>query len=106
MSANASLQALEERLKAHGFSHAHAESIKDIRKGRLSEEEQRLYVRTISMLLRTADQDLSRLSALEMLDEVEELDLLTSHYSIAWAYTSSLSNDLAARIARSLGEDR
>lgn len=27
------------------------------------------------------------LFSLEMLDEVEELDLLTAHYSIAWAYS-------------------
>lgn len=45
LSANASLQALEDRLKAHGFSQALAEDIKSIRKNRLSGDEQRRFLK-------------------------------------------------------------
>ena len=39
-----------------------------------------------------------RLSKLEMLDEIEELDLLLSHYSVTWAYTQPDGMDFSQSI--------
>ncbi|KAL1756640.1 S-adenosyl-L-methionine-dependent methyltransferase [Schizophyllum commune] len=57
---------LPSRFSHHGFQHAHALTLKDIRQQYIEDEE------------------LERISHLEMLDEIEELELVLAHYAITW----------------------
>jgi len=57
---------LTNRFEALGFSQATARTLKEIRNSYIAEGE------------------LSRISQLEMLDEVEELDLVLAHYAVTW----------------------
>ncbi|KAL1746640.1 S-adenosyl-L-methionine-dependent methyltransferase [Schizophyllum fasciatum] len=57
---------LPTRFTQHGFQHSHALTLKDIRQQYVHEQE------------------LYRISQLEMLDEVEELELVLAHYAITW----------------------
>ncbi|KAF8070720.1 S-adenosyl-L-methionine-dependent methyltransferase [Lyophyllum atratum] len=60
------LEALPRRFLNTGFTTAHALTLREIR---------RTYI---------ASEELERLSTLEMLDEVEELDLVLEHYAVTW----------------------
>ncbi|CCL99248.1 uncharacterized protein FIBRA_01263 [Fibroporia radiculosa] len=57
---------LPTRFLQHGFTRAHALTLREIR---------RAYV---------APQEQERIAALEMLDEIEELELVLDHYAITW----------------------
>ncbi|KAI0691904.1 S-adenosyl-L-methionine-dependent methyltransferase [Cytidiella melzeri] len=57
---------LRTRFTKHGFSASQARTLRDIRRSFISSDE------------------LERISDLEMLDEVEELDLVLEHYAITW----------------------
>jgi len=57
---------LPERFTKHGFSSAYALTLREIRSSYIPMEE------------------LKRISKLEMLDEIEELELVLEHYAITW----------------------
>ncbi|KAK7691780.1 hypothetical protein QCA50_005183 [Cerrena zonata] len=57
---------LPQRFLRHSFNASHALTLREIRKSYIS------------------PQELERISHLEMLDEVEELDLVLEHYAITW----------------------
>ncbi|EIN06541.1 leucine carboxyl methyltransferase [Punctularia strigosozonata HHB-11173 SS5] len=65
-----SKQSLAARFLQHGFTGAHALTLRDVRY---------LYIDV---------RESERISKLEMLDEVEELDLVLDHYAITWGYSS------------------
>lgn len=60
------LASLPRRFTRHGFTTSHAMTLRDIRRSCISESE------------------LERISRLEMLDEIEELELVLEHYAITW----------------------
>ncbi|TFY80692.1 hypothetical protein EWM64_g3315 [Hericium alpestre] len=60
------IASLPERFRRLNFTEAHALTLKDIRRDHVDADE------------------LERLSTLELLDEVEELDLVLGHYAITW----------------------
>ncbi|KII95638.1 hypothetical protein PLICRDRAFT_98074 [Plicaturopsis crispa FD-325 SS-3] len=57
---------LPTRFTDHGFTYSSALTLRDIRRKSISED------------------DLERISTLEMLDEIEELELVLGHYAITW----------------------
>ncbi|KZS87292.1 leucine carboxyl methyltransferase [Sistotremastrum niveocremeum HHB9708] len=66
---SSALEAQLQRLFNGGIQSAQAMTLRTVRQKCISEEE------------------LSRISRLEMLDEVEELDLVLSHYVLTWGYS-------------------
>ncbi|KAJ8696982.1 carboxy methyl transferase for protein phosphatase 2A [Pleurotus ostreatus] len=60
------MQSLPKRFLQHGFRASHALSLRELRASHLGTTE------------------LERISKLEMLDEVEELELVLEHYAITW----------------------
>ncbi|KAK9899744.1 leucine carboxyl methyltransferase [Cystobasidium minutum MCA 4210] len=81
---NTTLQSVTERLQATGFRDADIRDVCKIRKEDLSKEE------------------MERLSRLEGLDEVEELDLLLSHYAIAWGFVQGTNGQLGKEFRMTL----
>jgi len=61
-----SAASLPGRFTRHGFTTAHALTLRDIRRDYIASEE------------------LERISQLEMLDEIEELELVLQHYAVTW----------------------
>lgn len=62
----ASVASLPTRFTRHGFTTSHAITLRDIRRSCVNQSE------------------LERISHLELLDEVEELDLVLEHYAVTW----------------------
>ncbi|QRV98029.1 leucine carboxyl methyltransferase [Ceratobasidium sp. AG-Ba] len=58
------------RFSANGLTHAKGRTLKDIRRENVP------------------DSELQRISRLEHLDEIEELELVLAHYSITWGYSN------------------
>jgi len=67
---NFSVSALKGNLEAAGFTHSKAEDVWMIRQKRIPKAE------------------LERVAKLELLDEIEELQLVLSHYAVAWGTNS------------------
>jgi len=74
--ASSSLSVQTDRLQKCGFQHAFARTVREIRKADVPASET------------------ERISKLEFLDEIEELDLLLSHYSVAWAYSQPVTGEV------------
>ncbi|KAI0821410.1 S-adenosyl-L-methionine-dependent methyltransferase [Irpex lacteus] len=64
----ANVASLPTRFAKHGFTSSQARTLRDIRRSFISSDE------------------LERVSDLEMLDEIEELELVLQHYAITWGY--------------------
>ncbi|KAL4079168.1 S-adenosyl-L-methionine-dependent methyltransferase [Scleroderma citrinum] len=71
------LQSLPERFSRHNFTTSKALTLREIREKHVAQSE------------------LERISTLEMLDEVEELNLVLEHYAITWGAKLNGSPDLA-----------
>lgn len=71
------LQSLPERFTRHNFTISKALTLREIREKYISQSE------------------VERISALEMLDEVEELNLVLEHYAITWGVKLDGSSDLS-----------
>jgi hypothetical protein len=82
------MQSLISRLQQIGFTHVAARDVCKIRKEDLPGPQ------------------MERLSRLEGLDEVEELDLLLSHYAIAWGHIQLGQNNLGPAFSMSLSSPR
>ncbi|KAG5637726.1 hypothetical protein H0H81_003436 [Sphagnurus paluster] len=65
------LEALSQRFLSTGFNTAHSETLREIRRTWIAPDE------------------LERLSMLEMLDEIEELELVLEHYAVSWGLAAS-----------------
>jgi len=76
-----SVESLPRRFLDTGFASAQALTLRDIRRRCISDEE------------------LDRVSRLEMLDETEELDLVLAHYAVSWGTLAS-GGDWGLKICR------
>lgn len=77
-----SLSSLPRRFLEHEFSAAHALTLREIRSAYIGREE---LERCVMPSTRVAlSLHYSRISHLEMLDEVEELELVLEHYAVTW----------------------
>ena len=74
---------LPGRFLRHGFTTSHAITLRDIRRSCISKSELERYGSSISLRDGVAE-SAHRISQLEMLDEVEELDLVLEHYAVTW----------------------
>ena len=75
------LDALKGRFHDVGFAHSDAVTLRDIRRRYLDAAE------------------VERVSQLELLDEVEELELVLSHYAVSWGMTRCVSWGLKERVS-------
>ncbi|EGO00823.1 hypothetical protein SERLA73DRAFT_105231 [Serpula lacrymans var. lacrymans S7.3] len=75
------ISSLPHRFLKHGFTTCHALSLREIR---------RHY---------TNHSELKRISSLEMLDEVEELNLVLEHYGITWGIKLPDASDAASNLS-------
>ncbi|GLB37712.1 putative leucine carboxyl methyltransferase [Lyophyllum shimeji] len=82
------IDALPRRFLNTGFTAARALTLREIRQSCISQEE------------------LGRLSTLEMLDEVEELDLVLEHYAVTWGLLLPANDEHAAWGGWGLREQR
>lgn len=74
------------RFTRHAFTAAQARTLRSIRKYAINSDELERYVHLHRILRWMPGSRYSRISQLEMLDEVEELDLVLEHYAITWGY--------------------
>lgn len=92
--ANMSLSRQVERLREIGFEKAFSRDVRQIRKKDIGTDEWQRYVPCVHSNIGATYISIAyfwnhnSLTQLEMLDEIEELDLLLSHYSITWGYTN------------------
>ena len=75
------LDALKKRFYDVGFVHADAITLRDIRRWYVDETE------------------VERVSQLELLDEVEELELVLSHYAVSWGVTGAAGWGLKKQVS-------
>lgn len=75
------LDALKRRFYEVNFTQANAITLRDIRGGYLDRGE------------------MERVSQLELLDEVEELELVLSHYAVSWGVTREIEWGLKKRVS-------
>jgi len=81
------LDALKKRFYGVNFTQANAITLRDIRGGYLDRAE------------------MDRVSQLELLDEVEELELVLSHYAVSWGVTRKMEWGLKKQMSTSQQEE-
>lgn len=83
------LESLPFRFLNLKFTAALALTLKDIRRNYIDAEELARYACCLICICQNLIDCLLRISKLEMLDEVEELDLVLEHYAITWSLSLS-----------------
>ena len=88
------MDSLSRRFLDTGFTTGRALTLKEIRQRYISREELERWI--LNLLIAYMLLIMSRVSQLEMLDEVEELDLVLGHYAVSWG-TLLLGNKLGTK---------
>ena len=87
-----SVASLPRRFLDHNYTESKALTLKQIRKSYIEPQELERYYSYLQGTALIQSILLTRISRLEMLDEVEELELVLEHYAITWGVKLSGEN--------------
>ena len=87
-----SVASLPRRFLDHNYTESKALTLKQIRKSYIEPQELERYYSYLQGTALNQSILLTRISRLEMLDEVEELELVLEHYAITWGVKLSGEN--------------